>query len=188
MLRLFSALELPDLAKIALSSLKAPYLPARWVTPDDYHITLQFIGEVSRRQADEFAHQLADIHVAPPEIRIRGTAAFGGKQPHAIYAVVEPTEALDRLQRAHEHAARAVGITTEKRKFIPHVTLARLDRVDDDTVARFLSQSGGLKVPPFRPVRAVLMSAERGGGGPYGVVDRFPFEGQYDPDSYSDDT
>lgn len=187
MLRLFSALELPDTAKIALAGLRAPFLTARWVAPDDFHITLQFVGEVSRRQADEFAKELADIRLPPPEIRIHGTGAFGGKQPHAVYATVVPTDALDEVHRAHDRAARAVGIAIEKRKFVPHVTLARLDRGDDDIVAQFLERTGGLKLPPFRPVRSVLMSAERGGGGPYGVVDSFLFEGQYDVDAFQDD-
>jgi RNA 2',3'-cyclic 3'-phosphodiesterase len=184
MLRLFSALELPDSAKIKLAALKAPFATARWVAPDDFHITLQFAGELSRRQADEFAQALADIRLPPPQIRIRGTGAFGGKQPHAVYATVEPTVALDELQRAHERAARAVGLPIEKRRYVPHVTIARLDRGDDAVVAQFLERTGGLSLPPFWPSRAVLMSAKERGGGPYGVVDSFPFEGQYDPDQF----
>jgi RNA 2',3'-cyclic 3'-phosphodiesterase len=187
MLRLFSALEISETAAVRIAALRAPFADARWVAPADYHITLQFVGEISRRVADEFAHALADIRLPPPEIRIKGTGAFGGKQPHAVYATIEPTPALDELHRAHEKAAKACGIPIEKRKFVPHVTIARLDDPDVETVAAFLQRSGDLKIAPFWPTRAVLMSARDGGGPPYGVVDSFPFIGQYDDDADEDE-
>lgn len=175
--RLFSALELPRSIAVELVALRVPLEGARWIDLDDYHITLQFVGEVSRRQGDAFAEALADIRLPPPEIVLRGTAALGGKQPTALCAAVVGSSLLDELQRAHEKAAKAVGLSVERRKFVPHVTLARLDRADNGDLARYLEQTGGLSLPPFRPTRAVLMSARDGGGGPYGVVDSFPFLG-----------
>lgn len=187
MLRLFSALELSDVAATHIAALRAPFADARWVAPADYHITLQFVGEISRRAADEFAHAIADIRLPPPEIVIHGTGAFGGKQPHSVYAAVVVTPALEELQRAHEKAAKACGIAIERRKFVPHVTIARLDEPDVEAVAAFLQRSGALKIPSFWPTRAVLMSARDGGGPPYGVVDSFPFLGQYDADAGEDE-
>ena len=180
--RLFSALELTDEIRDRLTDLRAPFETARWVTPEDLHITLRFAGEISRRQAEEFAHALADIQLPPPRVRIKGTGVFGGKSPHAVYAAVEQTSELDELHRAHEHAARAVGLERETRKYVPHVTLARLDGEQPATVANFLERTGALKFPDFWPQRAVLMSARDGGGGPYGVVDSFPFAGTYGGD------
>ena len=97
--RLFSALEISDVARLRITALRAPFETARWVAPDDLHLTLRFAGEVSRRQAEEFAHALADIQLPPPRIRMAGTAVFGGKHPTAVYAVVERTAELDELQR-----------------------------------------------------------------------------------------
>jgi RNA 2',3'-cyclic 3'-phosphodiesterase len=178
--RLFSALEIPDTARARLAGLKAPFETARWVAPDDLHITLRFAGEISRRQAEEFAHALADIQLPPPRIEIAGTGVFGGKHPTAVYAMVKRTAELDELQRAHETAARTVGLEREPRKFVPHITLARLDGENTATIAKFLEQTGALKIPDFWPQRAALMSARDGGGGPYGVVDSFPFLGTFD--------
>jgi RNA 2',3'-cyclic 3'-phosphodiesterase len=178
--KLFSALELPGTARLRLAALKAPFETARWVAPDDLHITLRFAGEISRRQGEEFAHALSDIQLPPPRIQISGTGVFGGKHPTVVYAAVERTPELEELQRAHEHAARTVGLERESRKFVPHVTLARLDGEDAIIVANFLELTGALKIPAFWPQRAVLMSARDGGGGPYGVVDSFPFLGTYD--------
>lgn len=178
--RLFSALELADYARLQLAGLRAPLEGARWVAPEDLHITLRFAGEISRRQGEEFAHALAEIRLPPPRIRIAGTGVFGGRHPTAVYAAVERSAELDELQRAHEHAARAVGLEREARKFVPHVTLARVDASPAPAIARFLETTGALKLPDFWPQRAALMSARDGGGGPYGVVDSFPFLGTYD--------
>lgn len=177
--RLFTALELPDVARLRLAALRAPFARARWVKPEDYHITLRFLGEVSRRQADELGHALADLDLAAPRIRIAGTGVFGGKVPNVVYATVEPSAELDMLARAHDRAAKAVGLAPDPKKFVPHVTLARLDHVPVETVAKFLERSGDLALAPFYPTRAVMMSAREGGGGPYGVVDAFPFAGQF---------
>ncbi len=183
--RLFSALELPETARLRLAGLKAPFETARWVAPDDLHITLRFAGEISRRQGEEFAHALADIQLPPPRIRIVGTGVFGGKHPTAVYATVERTPELDELHRVHENAARAIGLERDSRKFVPHVTLARLDGENAVTVAKFLELTGALKVPDFWPQRAALMSARDGGGGPYGVVDSFPFLGAFEVEDES---
>jgi 2'-5' RNA ligase len=177
--RLFTALELPEMARVRLAALRAPFERARWVKPEDYHITLRFLGDLTRKQADEIGQALADLDMNAPSIRVAGTGVFGGKVPTAVYATVKPTAELEALARAHDRAAKSVGLAPDARKFVPHVTLARLDHVPVETIARFLERSGDLAVPPFYPTRAVMMSAREGGGGPYGVVDAFPFAGQY---------
>lgn len=181
--RLFSAFELPDPVADRLTALRAPFATARWIARADLHITLRFIGEVSRRQGEQFAAALADLHLPPPRIRIAGTGVFGGKDPHAVHALVEPSAELDAIARAHDTAARAIGLPRDPRKFVPHVTLARLDGEPAAVVARFLERTGDLRIAPFWPTRTVLMSAREGGGGPYGVVDSFPFPGSMDEDT-----
>jgi 2'-5' RNA ligase len=179
MARLFTALELPGEVRRRLSRLRAPFERARWVEPSDMHLTLRFVGDLSRRQQDEFAHELADIDLPAPAVEIIGTGAFGGNTPRSIHATVRATPELDALARAHDRAARACGLPPSKDKFVPHVTIARLDGAAVETVARFLERTGDLRLPSFWPDRAVLMSAREGGGGPYGVVDAFPFPGSY---------
>jgi RNA 2',3'-cyclic 3'-phosphodiesterase len=132
---------------------------------------------LTRRQADEFAKAVADIDLPPPRVRISGTGSFGGKLPHLVYAAIEPDDALEALARAHDRAARAIGLPADTRKYVPHVTLARLDGATAEQVARFLERTGDLRIPAFWPERTVLMSSREGGGGPYGVVDAFPFPG-----------
>lgn len=149
---------------------------ARWIEPDDFHITLRFFGDMGPSQARELAGFLAECVARPFDIRIEGLGCFGGGHPKAIWAGVKADGALDELHRAHDRAARSAGLEPDPRRYTPHVTLARLRRVRPDTVARFLEAYGGFASGPFEASRAVLLSSTPGvGGGPYVIEDVYPF-------------
>ncbi len=166
--RLFTALELPERVRARLGLIRGPLAGARWVEPENFHITLRFAGDIDNRTADEFAGLLDDIAIEPFEIRISGLGAFGGRTPRVIWAGVEGGDQLDTLQRAHERAARSAGLEPDSQTYRPHVTLARLRGTRPDAVARFLGSRGALISEPFRIERFVLFSSRPGsGGGPY---------------------
>jgi RNA 2',3'-cyclic 3'-phosphodiesterase len=165
--RLFTALELPERVRVRLGLIRGPLAGARWVEPENFHITLRFAGDIDNRTADEFAGFLEDIEFEPFEVRISGLGAFGGRTPRVIWAGVEG-EKLDLLQRAHERAARSAGLEPDPQTYRPHVTLARLRGTRPDAVARFLGSRGAVISEPFWIERFVLFSARPGsGGGPY---------------------
>lgn len=168
--RLFTGLELPQNVRARLGLMRAPLPGAKWIEPDDFHITLRFAGDIDNRVADEFAGFLDEIESAAFDISISGVGFFGGRMPRVIWAGVEGGEALAGLQRAHERAARQAGLAPDSQTFRPHVTLARLRGTRPEAVARFLSSRGGLKLASFRVDRFALFSARPGsGGGPYVV-------------------
>ena len=176
--RLFTAIELPDDVRAELYRLHLPLPGARWIKPQDYHITLRFAGDIEPVQAREFADNLASIDLDVFELRISGLGAFGGNDPSSVFAEVAPSPALESLARAHEKAARSAGLVPEKRPFKPHVTLARLRHSSPDAVARYLTRFSGYRSEPFFVSHAALMSSKPSvGGGPYGVVETFPLRG-----------
>ncbi|MFM1813729.1 MAG: hypothetical protein RLZ98_424 [Pseudomonadota bacterium] len=176
--RLFTALELPDDVVDALDKVRQPLAGARWVNLQELHITLRFAGDISNRQADDFAEALGEIDVQPFEVRIAGLDVFGGAQPRVLWARVEPSAELSALARAHERAARSIGLAPETRKFKPHVTLARLTGTPPEMVARLLQRKGHFGVPAFVATRFVLYSSRMHvGGGPYVVEAAYPFAG-----------
>lgn len=178
--RLFTAIELPEETRAELSGLHLPLPGARWLPPEDYHLTLRFAGDIDNRLADEFAANLASIDADAFEIRLKGVCAFGGNDPNLVFADVEPSERLDALARAHEKAARNAGLPVQKRPFKAHVTLARLQHSNAEAVARYLTHFGGYRSEPIFVSRFVLMSSRPGtGGGPYGVVEAFPLRGGF---------
>lgn len=172
--RLFTAIELPDPVRDEIHRLHQPIPGARWIAKDDYHLTLRFIGDVDGRTAREFAEEVARIDCATFQLQLSGLGAFGGNDPHNVWVGVVPSPELDALARAHDRAARNVGIKPDKHPYRPHVTLARLKNTRPDAVARYFNRFGGYRSQPFFVSRTVLMSSRPSiGGGPYGIDDVF---------------
>src|SRR5689334_590787 len=175
--RLFSAIEIPRPLAERLTLLRAGLTGARWIDPENYHLTLRFIGDVDGSTAREFAEALGGIEVPAFELRLNGLGSFGGHKPRAIFAGIAPSDGLDALRRANERAAREAGLPPEGRNFKPHVTLARLRNARADAVAAYLEHQGGIAAEPFTVSRFVLYSSRNSvGGGPYVVEAAYPLE------------
>lgn len=185
--RLFSAIELPESVRDQLSDLERPIPGAKWVDPDDLHITLRFAGDVEGRVAREFADFLGDIEPDAFQISLDGLGAFGGKEPRVIWAGVAASPPLEALARACERAARSAGLAAETRPYKPHVTLARLRGATPEDVAHYFGQIGAFRSNPITVSRFVLYSSKpKIGGGPYVVEAAYPMRGAYF-DSVEDD-
>lgn len=164
MIRLFVALPLPPALSDHLAALAHGLPGARWVEPERMHLTLRFIGEVNGAQADDIADALDTIHMPDFDLELRGLGTFTEKRgPAVLWAGVRPNEALARLRGKVENALVRVGLPPERRKFHPHVTLARTVAADDGLI-RFLSHRGDWLGEPFRVTEFVLYSSFLGHG------------------------
>jgi len=106
--------------------------------------------------------------------RITGLTCFGGDRPRNLVAEIDGGAALGDLHRIHERVAQAAGLPPERRKYVPHVTLARLEGTRPETVARFIQSVTKAALPEFMVGEAVLFSARPGtGGGPYVAEETF---------------
>ncbi|MES1991521.1 MAG: RNA 2',3'-cyclic phosphodiesterase [Pseudomonadota bacterium] len=183
MIRLFTALEIPDEIAERLTPLQRGIEHARWIESENFHITLRFIGDVPENIADDIDTELARIPFKPLTLTLEGVGAFGGAEPHAIYASVRPDANLTILQGRHESAMRRVGMKPDSQNFTPHVTLARLPRrIDLGEVFSFVAEHNLLATPTFVVPRFILYSAkEKTGGGPY-VKERAYPDGVYADD------
>lgn len=186
MSRLFTGLEIPPEAARRLSLFRGGLPGTRWIEASDYHVTLRFLGEVDGTVAADLNEGLAQARPrAPLSLTLDGLASFGGDRPRSVYASLALTPDLADLQEEHERIARRAGAPPERRRFTPHVTLARLNReASPEAVARWLSEAGVFSPVPFTATRAALFSARASrGGGPYLVEAAYPFglgEGAWD--------
>ncbi|MBN9432916.1 MAG: RNA 2',3'-cyclic phosphodiesterase [Bosea sp.] len=173
--RLFTALEVPVEVGERLALLRGGLPGARWIDADFYHVTLRFIGDIDFRTADEVAESLSRVRRREIQIQLDGLTAFGTSKPHSIVARVAPSRALSELQAEHERIMQRIGLPAEGRRFMPHVTLARLRGTSEREVASYLALRGGFYAPPFTASRFVLFSSRDSvGGGPYLVEHSYP--------------
>jgi RNA 2',3'-cyclic 3'-phosphodiesterase len=174
--RLFTGLEVPYEVQLALSLKRGGLSGARWIDPENYHITLAFIGDVDNHVADEVSYELDRLSNSDGfRVRLSHIGAFGGDKPRALYAGVENNDALVRLQAAHERVLRRIGLAPDARKFVPHVSLARLRGGSAIEVADFIHHAGHFAPLEFKVGRFVLFSSRNSvGGGPYLVEQSYP--------------
>jgi 2'-5' RNA ligase len=124
--RLFTGLEIPSDVSQSLSMLRGGLPGARWIDPENYHVTLRFIGDVDDVVAHEIASMLGRVRREAFELRIEDLKSFGGRKPRQIVATLGPAQALMELHAEHERLMQRVGLEPEGRKYTPHVSLARL--------------------------------------------------------------
>ncbi|MCB1490329.1 MAG: RNA 2',3'-cyclic phosphodiesterase [Rhodobiaceae bacterium] len=173
--RLFTAIRLPDAVADGLAPLMAGLRGARWIERDDLHITLRFIGDVDGATADDIAEALAEQQEDNFTLSLTGVDAFGGDSPRSVHATVAPAPGLFALQAAQERMMQRLGLKPERRKYTPHVTLARLRHANRGEVAFWLSSQGDYRSVEWNADAFHLMTArDSTGGGPYVSVMRVP--------------
>ena len=162
MIRLYTAIALPEDVAEGLGVRQYGLEGARWRTEETLHITLRFFGDVREDMADDLDAELSGIGGAPFNIELAGVGSFGeGDNINAIWAGVVDNPALTQLAARCESAARRAGVKADSRVYRPHVTLAYLRRPDPRDVAIWVQSHNLLKSPPFAVDRFGLYSSHR---------------------------
>ena len=173
--RLFTALEIPSRVAQSLAMMRGGLPGARWIDPENYHLTLRFIGDIDDALARDIASLLGQVQRSAFDLRLDGLSSFGGRKPRALVAAAAAGQALMELQAEHERLLQRVGLEPEGRKFTPHVTLARLRDSSSRQVADYLAARGHYRSSSFQVARFVLFSSRSSvGGGPYVVEEAYP--------------
>ena len=187
-MRLFVALEIPDQVRDGFAALIAELRGAdssfsksraRWVRPENLHVTLKFIGHVDAGKLDAIRAALAEVRLdSPVELRFRGLGFFpNGKRPRVFWAGIEASPNLAPLAGEIEARLAKVGISGETREFAPHLTLARfeppgisdgLSAIAQENVSR---EFGAVRTGEFH----LLESKTKPSGAEYARLQSFPF-------------
>ncbi len=172
--RLFTAIEIPSQIGSDLSMLRGGLTGARWIDPENYHITLRFVGDVDDVLAREVMYGLGQVRRRAFELSLGGLDQFGGHKPRSVFAAVRSNPALMELQAEQERIMQRLGFSPD-RSYKPHVTLARLRDASSWQVADYLATRGYFRSPTFVVPRFVLFSSRDSvGGGPYLVEAAYP--------------
>jgi 2'-5' RNA ligase len=138
-MRLFVGLDLPAALRQRLALLSGGLPGARWVPAENYHLTLRFIGETPGHRAEEIDLALSTLRVPRFSLGVAGVGVFAkAGRPTSLWAGVERSAPLDHLQGKIETALQRAGLAAERRRFTPHITLARLDNSNESRLAAFV--------------------------------------------------
>ena len=149
MLRLFVGIEFPPELKLRLSLLSTSMPGTKWVDAGNFHLTLRFIGEVGRDVAADIDDALGRLRARRFSLQLAGTGVFGGDRPRALWVGVEREPELVTLRGKIEQALIRIGLEPEPRKFVPHVTLARLRDPALDELGDFLAANAQFRAAPL---------------------------------------
>jgi len=160
-MRLFVALDLPWEMRDRLRTMAVLGIPgARWVPPENYHLTLRFIGGTPSYQAEEIDHALAALKVPGFTLTLAGLGTFSkAGRDVSLWIGVERNSSLDHLRAKIETALQRIGLEPERRRFAPHVTLARLDNVPEAKLAGFVQANNLFRTPPVPVQHFTLFSS-----------------------------
>ncbi|WP_425097644.1 RNA 2',3'-cyclic phosphodiesterase [Tropicibacter sp. S64] len=173
-MRLFIALDLPDEPLAALSAVM-DRLPGdiRRVPEENLHLTLAFLGETSQEMT-QAAHEGLDTIRAPHfDLTLNGATVYGGRHGQAVALEAEGEAPLHELHDRIRARLRGAGLQLERRRFRPHVTLARLPGRADPGPA--LAALCAVTIPPF-PVHSfsLVQSTLHDNGPLYDTLARYP--------------
>jgi RNA 2',3'-cyclic 3'-phosphodiesterase len=110
---------------------KTPNQDFKWVSPENLHLTIKFIGEISPKKLVQVKSIITNAFQAQPafNISIEGLGMFpNAKQPRVIWLGITDGETLTRIHQVIDQALIKVEIGQDQRKFNPHLTIARIQK------------------------------------------------------------
>ena len=178
-MRLFLAIPLTEevrqgIARHLRGSLAHP-LPGRPVRPENWHLTVRFLGDVEEAAADRVVREV-DVVDRGSAFRVRWGSLGAFPRPRRAtvlwVGLARGVQEAERLAAVVEEAVEAAGFPPEDRPFRSHLTLSRLRPDQDVTPVLEAVPSVGLEMPVDR---VALFQSHLGPGGPrYEELEVFP--------------
>jgi len=163
--RIFVCIELPDYVREAVSRLQKLYRNAdglSWTAREKLHITLVFLGEMESGPQEELARRLREIQVQPFYLGLEGVGVFPRKgRPQVLWAGLQKADPrLFQLHGKVEQVAMGLGHEPERRRYSPHVTIARCQSRAEGAVNQILREEADFGTAPFQVQNFALYSSQ----------------------------
>ncbi|MDR3601930.1 MAG: RNA 2',3'-cyclic phosphodiesterase [Desulfosporosinus sp.] len=150
-MRLFVGVDLPAKMKQALLEfqfeLRQLGVDGLWKSLDNFHITLEFLGEVDYNKISMLIEILTQVasNYKPFELTIGGLGAFPSlKQPHTLWTAVNGSlTELNQLKEVLHHELKTKGFELDERLFKPHITLASRPKLNNSDFSVVWTRSLG---------------------------------------------
>lgn len=178
--RLFLGLDLPDEVDLDLQLMAGGIQDARWQSAEQVHLTLHFLGDVDGGTTRRLIAALGELEAPAFDMQLRGAGVFPPRgQPRTLWIGVAVP---DPVRLVHQRCARILddqGLDRERRKFVPHVTLARFGkRASAGQVGEWVANHALYESASFRVDHVRLYSSVLSQRGPkYRAEAAFPLSG-----------
>jgi 2'-5' RNA ligase len=180
--RLFAAIEIPGKIRstlaLLLKELRGVAPDAKWVRPENLHVTLKFLGEVDPARLGPIQASLRAIRNSGlVTLNFRGLGFFPNeKHPRVLWAGIDPSTNLRPLAEDIDRSLHEIGFPLEEKPFTPHLTLARFYASGlPPNLAAAIKQNasqdfGSLGARQFHLIESKL----KPGGAEYTTIETFP--------------
>ena len=168
-IRTFIAIDLPESVRTAIRTIQADIrssgFKARWVRPENVHLTLRFLGDVDTHLIAKInsAIQTSAKEIAPFHLGGRSIGVFpNSRRPRVLWmGLFGQIGALLRLQKKIETQLALLGFAKEKRTFTGHLTIGRIKgKAPLRQVIRILTQYETYVTEPFAVKEVILFKSQ----------------------------
>jgi 2'-5' RNA ligase len=137
-MRVFIAIDIDDKTRKAIANLQKQIASKvdvkkgdlKWVEPNNIHLTLKFLGEISDEQLAEVSEITQTVAQAHQKftLEIESVGSFGGRSAKVVWVGAgKGTDALLALQKDLDDLLAQAGYPKEEREFSAHLTLCRVN-------------------------------------------------------------
>jgi 2'-5' RNA ligase len=133
-MRLFVAIDVPpDIVQqieVVKEKLIATRADVRWIQPNQYHVTVKFVGEVDEQRVRELCERVEQAAAQVPafEVEVEGIDRLPERGPARVIMsrILSPDQRMTKLHRLIDSAVGGMGLPLDTRVLVPHLTLGRV--------------------------------------------------------------
>ncbi len=180
-MRLFTGIALTSEVREALerwtSDLRTAFSGLRWSPPEQWHVTLQFLGETQEIRYGCIVDELRSVRAQAVDVQLGEPGFF--ERAGIFHIAVQATASLLALHSQTEAALTRCEFVPEARVYAPHITLARRKgrgpSPDFERLQKSVRGHPALRLPAWRAKEFLLYESFTGpAGSRYEVRERFP--------------
>lgn len=182
--RVFIAFDLKNTADISnsmeLLKKELPLNNIKWVEPENFHITLKFLGDLNVKKIESIQqslHRLSKLHV-PFDVKVSGIGAFRNwARPEVVWLGISTPRALVKLHADVDQEFGFLGIQPDKHEYKPHLTLARIRNSEGLSDIREPARKCFSHIESIETISEIVLydSLLTPKGPKYNAIDRFQF-------------
>jgi RNA 2',3'-cyclic 3'-phosphodiesterase len=152
----------------------------RWVDPNHFHITLFFLGDTGEAQIPSIISKIEQsmTEISSFDLVLNGFGVFPAVlNPNILWIGIEKNEDLIKLKKSLDQVLESFGFKAEKRKFTPHLTIARVKEVQNSSLVNdFINKFKNVSIELVKIDKLVFFESRLTPNGPaYNKLSQFHF-------------